>query len=87
MAIENGFYCAPDALKGREVPDLLSSGGVYEPTTLGLRVRISRRGGDAITGATFIGNFLPALSEALAPAFTGSSQIQWRIRPHCLPYG
>lgn len=40
MAIENGFYCAPDALQGREVPDLLSSGDVYEPSTVGLMVRI-----------------------------------------------
>ena len=67
VANEYGFYCVPDAFKGREVPEILAGGGVYEPATLSLMARILRRGGDVITGGTFIGDFLPALSEALVP--------------------
>lgn len=65
VANEYGFYCVPEDFKGREVPEILASGGVYEPATLRLMARILRRGGDVITGGTFIGDFLPALSEAL----------------------
>lgn len=67
VANEYGFYCVPHDFKGREVPEILANGGVYEPATLGLMARLLRQGGDVITGGTFIGDFLPALSEALTP--------------------
>lgn len=65
VANEYGFYCVPRSFRGREVPEILAAGGVYEPATLSLMTRILRRGGDVISGGTFIGDFLPALSEAL----------------------
>lgn len=67
VANEYGFYCVPQDFKGREVPEILAQGGVYEPATLRLMARILRRGGDVVTGGTFIGDFLPAVSEALMP--------------------
>ena len=64
-ANEYGFYCIPKAYLGRGIIDTIASGGVYEPATL----RFLRRqlgSGDIVTGGTFIGDFLPALHEALA---------------------
>jgi FkbM family methyltransferase len=67
VANEYGFYCVPAEFRGREVPEILARGEVYEPATLGLMSRILQRGGDVVTGGTFIGDFLPALSGALTP--------------------
>lgn len=67
VANEYGFYCIPHAFRGREVPKVLKRGEVYEPATLALMARILRRGGDVISGGAFVGDFLPALSEALHP--------------------
>ncbi|OWU85957.1 hypothetical protein ATO6_03520 [Oceanicola sp. 22II-s10i] len=50
----------------REVPKVLRSGGVYEPATLKL-IRRKLAGGDVIAGGGFVGDFFPAISEALAP--------------------
>lgn len=63
---EYGFYCVPDEFAGREVPELLRKGEVYEPKTLALMRRIAGDG-DIISGGGFIGDFFPALSQALAP--------------------
>ncbi|SDH36732.1 FkbM family methyltransferase [Alloyangia pacifica] len=63
---EHGFYCVPEAYAAREIPKVLAQGGVYEPSTLNL-MRRSARGGDIVSGGAFIGDFLPALSRALAP--------------------
>lgn len=63
-ANEYGFYCVPDHYRGREIADLLTGGGVYEPATL----RFLRRhlgGGDVVTGGAFIGDFIPALRGAM----------------------
>lgn len=66
---EYGFYCVPDAYSRREVPRVLLSGGVYEPDTLRL-MRRWVRDGDIISGGTFVGDFLPALSQVMAPGAT-----------------
>ncbi|WP_417526049.1 FkbM family methyltransferase [Marinovum sp.] len=66
---EYGFYCVPDAYARREVPRVLLSGGVYEPDTLRL-MRRWVRDGDIITGGTFVGDFLPALSQVMASGAT-----------------
>lgn len=60
-----GFYCVPDAYKKREAARELINGLVYEPGTLGLLRRLARQGGDVITGGAFVGDFSPALSEAM----------------------
>jgi FkbM family methyltransferase len=65
-ANEYGFYCVPRAYQGRGIPNLLAKGGVYEPKTL----RFLRRQlgtGDIVTGGAFVGDFFPALCDALAP--------------------
>lgn len=62
---EYGRYCVPLEFMGREVPELLRKGEVYEPKTLSLMRRIVGKG-DIISGGGFIGDFFPALSEALA---------------------
>jgi FkbM family methyltransferase len=64
-ANEYGFYCVPAAYARREIPQLLARGEVYEPNTLRL-MRRRAGGGDIVTGGAFIGDFFPALSEALA---------------------
>ncbi len=65
LANEYGFYCAPDDYGHREIVGLLRAGKVYEPDTLRF---ISRQigTGDIISGGAFIGDFFPALHEALA---------------------
>ncbi|WP_323768934.1 FkbM family methyltransferase [Marinovum sp.] len=63
---EFGFYCIPDAVRQREVCKLLLQGEVNEPRTLNLIRRLAR-GGDVISGGAFVGDFLPAISQALAP--------------------
>lgn len=63
---EYGFYCVPEAYARREIPRILARGAVYEPATLRL-LRARARGGDIVTGGAFIGDFLPALSAAMAP--------------------
>ncbi len=63
---EYGFYCVPVEYDNREIPKLLADGAVYEPGTLQLmRRRVSS--GDIVTGGAFIGDFFPALCEALDP--------------------
>ncbi|MEO0937357.1 MAG: FkbM family methyltransferase [Pseudomonadota bacterium] len=66
VANEYGFYCVPKNYLRREVPQLLANGEVYEAKTLAFMRRISGRG-DIVSGGAFIGDFFPALSEALAP--------------------
>lgn len=63
---EYGFYCVPEAYAKRVIPKILAQGEVYEPATLRLMARHAR-GGDIVTGGAFIGDFFPALSQALAP--------------------
>lgn len=63
-ANEYGLYCVPRSFGAREVPKVLSAGDVYEPKTLAF-LRRAARGGDIVSGGAFIGDFFPALSEAL----------------------
>lgn len=63
---EYGFYCVPEVYAKRAIPKVLAQGEVYEPATLRLMARHAR-GGDIVTGGAFIGDFFPALSQALAP--------------------
>lgn len=63
---EYGLYCVPDTYLGREVPDLLCAGKVYEPDALRFIARMAKQG-DIVSGGGFIGDFFPALSQALAP--------------------
>lgn len=62
---EYGFYFVPQDYLGREVPDALLAGEVYEPKTIRLIQRLAGHG-DVVTGGAFVGDFLPALSGALA---------------------
>ncbi len=61
-----GSYCVPQAFAAREVPRLLAEGKVYEPRTIS-QLRHFMGSGDIVTGGAFVGDFLPALSEALHP--------------------
>jgi FkbM family methyltransferase len=62
-----GFYCIPKAYKKREVPRLLLKGEVYERNTLRLLQGLcARADGDVVSGGAFIGDFFPAMSQALA---------------------
>ncbi|MEL7132281.1 MAG: FkbM family methyltransferase [Pseudomonadota bacterium] len=65
VANEYGFYCVPESYMQREVPQVLARGAVYEPDTLRFLARILARGGDIICGGAFVGDFFPALSQAL----------------------
>lgn len=65
LANEYGFYCAPTDYRQREIIKLLRAGKVYEPDTLKfLRRQVGQ--GDIISGGAFIGDFFPALREAMA---------------------
>ncbi len=61
---EYGFYCVPDEYLKREVPKLLMQGKVYEPDTINLIKRLAGKG-DVIAGGAFVGDFFPAISQAL----------------------
>jgi len=63
---EYGFYCVPNSYSAREVPQLLRAGRVYEPDTLNF-MRRHAGSGDIISGGAFVGDFFPALAQALAP--------------------
>lgn len=66
LANEYGFYCVPNEYKHRNIVQLIKSGEVYEPATLNF-MRRHIGDGDIITGGAFIGDFFPALHEAMAP--------------------
>ncbi|MBP0481349.1 FkbM family methyltransferase [Sagittula salina] len=63
---EYGFYCLPEVYKSREVPQVSSAGGVYEPDTIRLMRRLCHTG-DIVAGGSFVGDFLPALGAGLSP--------------------
>ncbi|MEX0286353.1 MAG: FkbM family methyltransferase [Paracoccaceae bacterium] len=60
-----GVYCIPEQFKDREVSRLLLAAKVNEPRTLEL-IRNYARQHDVISGGAFVGDFLPAISTALA---------------------
>ncbi|WP_233417255.1 FkbM family methyltransferase [Halovulum marinum] len=61
-----GRYCVPEGLEQRPAARAVLSGEVYEPDTLDY-MRSHAGAGDIIHAGTFFGDFLPALSSALAP--------------------
>ncbi len=63
-ANEYGFYCIPKDYAAREVPTLLRQGKVYEPDTLKFMARHIGTG-DIVTGGAFVGDFFPAMCQAL----------------------
>ncbi|RAI03607.1 hypothetical protein DLJ53_03720 [Acuticoccus sediminis] len=63
---EYGTYAVPKAYHMRVLPKVLERGKVYEPKTIQY-IRDSAADGDIVTGGAFIGDFLPALSKAMAP--------------------
>ena len=61
-----GGYCVPLSSHHRPAAQKILSGSIYEPLTIDFL--ISHCGeGDIIHAGTFFGDFLPALSQALAP--------------------
>ena len=61
-----GSYVVPKSYHMRVLPKVLAKGLVYEPKTI--RYICDNAGdGDVVTGGAFIGDFLPAISKALAP--------------------
>ncbi|WP_238366426.1 FkbM family methyltransferase [Mesobacterium pallidum] len=66
VANRHGIYCLPTEFAEREIGMILTRGKVYEPDML--HFLCTRLGdGDIVTGGAFIGDFLPALSAAMAP--------------------
>ncbi|HBS50855.1 MAG TPA: hypothetical protein DEA05_12595 [Rhodobacteraceae bacterium] len=61
---EYGFYCLPKKFGKRQIARVLKHGGVYEPATLAF-LRRQAGGGDVVSGGAFIGDFFPALCEAM----------------------
>jgi FkbM family methyltransferase len=74
----HGGYCVPLAAKDRPAAMAILAGDVYEPNTIGF-MQANAGAGDIVHAGTFFGDFLPALSHALAPdarlwAFEPSSE-------------
>lgn len=61
-----GRYCIPPGLDSRPAAKAVIAGGVYEPDTINF-MRAHAGDGDIIHAGTFFGDFIPALSGALAP--------------------
>ncbi|MFP4327763.1 MAG: FkbM family methyltransferase [Paracoccaceae bacterium] len=63
---EYGLYHVPEGLEDRPAARAVLSGHAYEPETLRF-MRAHAGTGDVIHAGTFFGDFIPALSKALAP--------------------
>lgn len=61
-----GGYCVPLASRHRPAAKIVCRGGVFEPETLAF-MRAHCDAGDIVHAGTYYGDFLPALSTALAP--------------------
>lgn len=66
---EFGSYCIPAGLENRPAAKAVLKGSVYEPDTIAF-MRAHAGTGDIIHAGTFFGDFIPALSAALAPDCT-----------------
>ncbi|UOM36307.1 FkbM family methyltransferase [Acuticoccus sp. I52.16.1] len=66
MKNEYGAYAVPKSYHMRVLPKVLARGKVYEPQTIKY-ICDHAADGDVVTGGAFIGDFLPAISKALAP--------------------
>lgn len=60
-----GVYHLPDGVRHRPAAKALMAGEVYEPETIAF-MRAQAKDGDIIHAGAFFGDFLPALSSALA---------------------
>jgi FkbM family methyltransferase len=63
----HGLYCVPERSKQRPAAVEVLNGRVWESDTIALICR-SAGAGDIVHAGTFFGDFLPAISAALAPA-------------------
>jgi hypothetical protein len=63
-----GGYCVPLSSCYRPAAQRILSGKVYEPETIAFLTSHCGKG-DVIHGGTFFGDFIPALSRALAPGY------------------
>jgi FkbM family methyltransferase len=61
-----GGYCVPESSRHRPAAQKILSNGVYEPETIRF-IRANCGAGDIVHAGTYFGDFLPALSKALAP--------------------
>src|SRR5579862_769240 len=62
----HGQYCLPASHKQRPLAKVILNGGVWEPETIAFLA--SHCGdGDIVHAGTYFGDFLPALSKAIAP--------------------
>lgn len=73
---EYGRYAVPAGLDDRPAVKRITAGKVYEPQTLAF-MREHAGDGDIIHAGTFFGDFIPALSTALAPGAT-----LWAFEPN-----
>jgi FkbM family methyltransferase len=60
-----GGYCVPESSRHRPASAAILSNEVWEPLTIDF-MQSECRGGDLVHAGTFFGDFLPALSQALA---------------------
>ncbi len=65
MSNAYGSYAVPKSYHMRVLPKVLARGAVYEPQTIQY-ICDNARDGDVVTGGAFIGDFLPAISKAVA---------------------
>ncbi|MDU8910010.1 FkbM family methyltransferase [Aestuariicoccus sp. MJ-SS9] len=75
-ANEYGRYCVPAGLETRPAAKAVLAGGVYEPDTIRF-MRNHAGAGDIIHAGAFFGDFIPALSGALA-----SDARLWAFEPN-----
>lgn len=76
-----GQYCVPDSSSHRPAAQTVLSGSVYEPDTI--EFLVSNCGnGSVVHAGTYFGDFLPALSRALAPQAT-----LWAFEPNLENFG
>ncbi|MGH6877777.1 MAG: FkbM family methyltransferase [Rhizomicrobium sp.] len=72
----HGAYCVPASSRHRPAASTIMQGYVWEAETLAF-LTDNCAGGDIIHAGTYFGDFLPALSEAVAP--TGA--LVWAFEP------
>ncbi len=62
-----GKYCVPESSRFRPAAALILQGRVWEPKTIAF-MRENCGAGDVVHAGTYFGDFLPAISTALAPS-------------------
>jgi FkbM family methyltransferase len=71
-----GGYCVPLASRHRPAARAILKGAIWEPHTLEL-IRANVGTGDVVHAGTYFGDFLPAISQVMAPATT-----VWAFEPN-----